>query len=130
MAGAPHQGGVRRALRFLSGRCQGSEYVLHDASEVLVGRASECDVVLLEGMVSRHHARFRVSGAALVVEDLGSTNGTFVNGERVRTRHLDEGDRVLIGTSILKVVWSTAAPSPQSERNNLGSPEDDLTTTA
>src|SRR5688572_23913252 len=114
MASAPQDGGIRRALRFLSGRCQGSEYVLQDASEVLVGRASECDVVLLEGMVSRHHARFRVTGDTLMVEDLGSTNGTFVNGERVRMRQLDEADRVLIGTSILKVVWSSGAPSPQS----------------
>jgi len=44
----------------------------------------------------------------LSVEDISSTNGTFVNGERVRRRRLEQGDRVLVGTSILKVVWSDA----------------------
>jgi hypothetical protein len=53
-----------------------------------------------------------LSGAELSVEDLGSTNGTFVNGEKIQRSALKEGDRVLIGTSILKVVaGDTAAAS-------------------
>ncbi len=92
------------SLRFLSGKCQGSDYLLQRRSEVLVGRSQDADLVLLEGMVSRLHARFKVGGGELSVEDLGSTNGTFVNGERISYRELTEGDRVLIGTSILKVV--------------------------
>ncbi|MCC6522619.1 MAG: FHA domain-containing protein [Polyangiaceae bacterium] len=104
--------------------------MLQDTAAVLVGRANECDIVLLEGMVSRHHARFRVTEAGLAVEDLGSTNGTLVNGERVGERVLSEGDRVLIGTSILKVVWSRGVPSAPSERRLASEIEDDASTTA
>ena len=94
-----------------------------------MGRANECDVVLLEGMVSRHHARFRVLDESLVIEDLGSTNGTFVNGARVRRRQLDEGDRVLIGTSILKIVWTSAAAGPPSLRGTEEVLDDEQSTT-
>jgi pSer/pThr/pTyr-binding forkhead associated (FHA) protein len=120
-------------LRLLSGRNQGSEYVLGDPSELVAGRSSDADLILLEGMVSRRHARFVLAAGVLEVEDLGSTNGTFVNGEKIRKRRLSEGDRVLIGTAILKVVLSeaplgTVPPKPDSsliddaetaERNKL-----------
>ena len=61
-------------------------------------------MVLVEDMVSRRHAKIAFAGDAITIEDLGSTNGTFVNGEKVKKARLKEGDRVLIGTSILKVV--------------------------
>ncbi len=76
--------------------------------KIIVGRSSDADLILLEGMVSRRHAHFLLEGGILKVEDLGSTNGTFVNGDKVRSRQLEAGDRVLIGTSILKVVLSSA----------------------
>lgn len=100
--------GRHLSLRFLSGRCKGSEYVLDEGQQVTVGRTHDADIVLLEGIVSRRHARFVLLDGQLSLEDLKSTNGTFVNGERVRRRRLEQSDRVLIGTSILKVVWSTA----------------------
>ncbi len=97
---------LRYSLRFLSGKHQGSEYVLDDPSTLKVGRSSDADLMLVEGMVSREHAQFVVAAGKLEIVDHGSTNGTFVNGERVTERHLVEGDRVLIGTTILKVVKS------------------------
>ena len=93
------------ALKFLSGKYQGGEFPIPEGQEVVVGRASEFDMVLVEDMVSRKHAIIQVSQGALTIEDLGSTNGTFVNGERLeKTAELSVGDRILIGTSILKVV--------------------------
>jgi hypothetical protein len=59
---------------------------------------------LVEDMVSRKHAKISVAHGKITIEDLGSTNGTFVNGEKVKTSRLKEGDRILIGTSILKLV--------------------------
>lgn len=94
----------RVALRFISGKYQGGEFPLSEGREVLVGRSSDLDMVLVEEMVSRRHARIELEGGVLTIEDLGSTNGTFVNGEKVLRAELNEGDRVLIGTSILKVV--------------------------
>lgn len=92
------------ALRFISGKYQGGEFPLGTQPEIIVGRSSDLDMVLVEDMVSRRHARITVSDQQIVIEDLGSTNGTFVNGEKISRASLKEGDRVLIGTSILKVV--------------------------
>jgi hypothetical protein len=101
----PRPAGPRHlALRFISGKYQGGEFPLGLQPEIIVGRSSDLDMVLVEDMVSRRHARITVSDQAIVIEDLGSTNGTFVNGEKISRASLKEGDRVLIGTSILKVV--------------------------
>ena len=96
---------IHYALRFISGKYQGGEFPLHGrAPELIIGRAADVDMVLVEDMVSRKHARIVRADGALVIEDLDSTNGTFVNGEKVRRTELREGDRILIGTSILKLV--------------------------
>ena len=92
------------ALRFISGKYQGGEYPLADAGELVIGRSSELDLVLIEDMVSRKHAKLTLAPGNITISDLGSTNGTFVNGEKVKRARLKEGDRVLIGTSILKLV--------------------------
>ncbi|HEX4383267.1 MAG TPA: DUF4388 domain-containing protein [Myxococcales bacterium] len=92
------------ALRFISGKYQGGEYPLGDAGELIIGRASDLDMVLIEDMVSRKHAKIILAAGTITISDLGSTNGTFVNGEKVKRARLKEGDRVLIGTSILKLV--------------------------
>jgi hypothetical protein len=92
------------ALRFLSGKYQGGDYPIPFDAQIVIGRASSGDLVLVEDMVSRRHARVVSNRGALSIEDLGSTNGTFVNGEKVSHSPLREGDRILIGTSILRVV--------------------------
>ena len=112
--------GRRYALRFVSGKYQGGEFPLSDGEEVVVGRSSDLDMVLVEEMVSRKHAVFRLAGGVLTVEDQGSTNGTFVNGERIDKATLNEGDRVLIGTSILRVVGSDATAPLEGGRPQLG----------
>ena len=111
------------ALKFLSGKYQGGEFPIPEGQELVVGRASEFDMVLVEDMVSRKHAIIQVSQGVLTIEDLGSTNGTFVNGERLeKSAELSVGDRILIGTSILKVVSTSGdkankAPSQQLPEN-------------
>lgn len=102
----------RLALRFISGKYQGGEFPIDDAKEIVIGRSSDLDMVLVEEMVSRRHARIAIDADGVTIEDMGSTNGTFVNGEKVRSATLREGDRVLIGTSILKLV--ALAPEPES----------------
>jgi pSer/pThr/pTyr-binding forkhead associated (FHA) protein len=67
---------------------------------LLIGRLPECDVLLSDTLVSRMHARISVQGESVVVEDLHSTNGVYVNGMRVgHSTALCEGDRILIGTT-------------------------------
>ena len=67
-----------------------------------IGRLAECDVVLADDSVSRRHAEVRRQGSEIVVVDLGSTNGTKVNGERVGERILDDGDVVTVGNVSLR----------------------------
>lgn len=92
------------ALKFISGKYQGGEFPLQAEKPLIIGRSSELDMVLVEDMVSRKHAKISWQGGKPVIEDLGSTNGTFVNGEKVKQAKLKEGDRILVGTSILKLV--------------------------
>src|SRR5262245_19927865 len=86
-------------LRFISGKYQGGEFPIVADKQIIVGRSSDLDMVLVEDMVSRKHARISMQGDQIWIEDLGSTNGTFVNGEKIKRARLKEGDRVLIGTS-------------------------------
>ena len=72
---------MRLALRFISGKYQGGEFPLEENREVIVGRSSDLDMVLVEEMVSRRHARIQLVGGSVNIDDLGSTNGTFVDGE-------------------------------------------------
>lgn len=94
----------RFALRFISGKYQGGEFPIRMNREIIIGRSSDLDMVLVEDMVSRRHAKITSSEADVFIQDLGSTNGTFVNGEKVSRSRLSEGDRILVGTSIMKVV--------------------------
>lgn len=67
-----------------------------------IGRAVESDIVITSKRVSREHARVRRDGWRMVLEDVGSTNGTFLNGERALTPIvLQDGDRIKIGDVIL-----------------------------
>jgi diguanylate cyclase (GGDEF)-like protein len=76
------------------------------AGLVLVGRAPDAGITLLDGEVSRNHARIRVEEGRVQVEDLGSTNGTRVNGETIHgTAELHAGDRLTMGSHVLKLVY-------------------------
>jgi pSer/pThr/pTyr-binding forkhead associated (FHA) protein len=106
---APARPGTRQyVLRFISGKYQGGEFPVVPEKQILVGRSSDLDMVLVEDMVSRKHARIAMQQDQIWIEDLGSTNGTFVNGEKIKRARLKEGDRVLIGTSILKLIAGDA----------------------
>ena len=71
---------------------------------VVVGRSPSSDITIAEPFVSSTHARFTIQGPALVVEDLGSTNGTFVNGHGIgQAVTLRDGDEVQIGDTIMRV---------------------------
>ncbi len=69
-----------------------------------LGRATRADFIVDEALVSRIHCRFTAgTNGELEVEDLDSTNGTFVNGERVKKARLAAGDRVRVGRVEIEV---------------------------
>ena len=113
-----HKSGLGRyVLKFISGKYQGGEFALDKNQELIIGRSSELEMVLIEDMVSRHHAKITTTNDEIFIEDLGSTNGTFVNGEKITKCKLKEGDRILIGTSIIKLVYEEF----EAGQSNMGS---------
>jgi Inner membrane component of T3SS, cytoplasmic domain len=89
---------------------------------LLIGRLADCTICLSDNLVSRMHARLSIVGESVVIEDLHSANGVYVNGIRVPgTRVLAEGERVLLGTTELSLfeirdssVLRTALAAPPS----------------
>lgn len=69
---------------------------------VTIGRRRDCDLILSDGLVSRVHARIERSEGGHVVIDLGSTNGTLVNGDPVDRHHLRHGDMIAVGDTIVE----------------------------
>jgi hypothetical protein len=80
-----------------------SRTIAFDGRPLTIGRAADNGIVLRDGRASRHHARIDGRRGSLVLSDLGSTNGSFVNDRPIEAIALGEGDRIRIGTTILLV---------------------------
>ncbi|MHB8875138.1 MAG: FHA domain-containing protein [Myxococcaceae bacterium] len=83
-------------LVIAEGKEAGREFVF-DQMSVVIGRISECDVILYDPGVSRKHARIFSEGDLYFVEDMGSSNGTKVNGSIIKKKQLADGDAVSLG---------------------------------
>ena len=81
-------------------------------SQLMLGRAGDCDITLEDGLVSRRHARLWCDAGTWRIEDLGSRNGTRVNGKAVDMAALADGDFVNIGRARIKVVDAEGAYAP------------------
>jgi diguanylate cyclase (GGDEF)-like protein len=88
-------------LVYPPGPSLGRRFTLAGA-EHLLGRLPELDISVEVDAVSRQHAKFQRDDNGWLLEDLNSTNGTFVNDERIRSRRLKDGDIVKAGKAILK----------------------------
>ena len=101
----------------------GAERTFELVSDVVLGRGPGVDIVLTDpkGQVSGRHARIVIRGSEAVLEDLVSTNGTFVNGERLEGPHvLRAGDKVRLGGCTLEFVPATPPPPARSGRDGEG----------
>src|SRR4051812_19888899 len=105
------------------------------SGSIVVGRDQSAGLVIDDPEASRRHASLSVEGTTVTVEDLGSTNGTFVNGARISgSKELAGGDRVRIGTTVFELHVPQAEPegiSDQATRMGTALPDlDDLQATA
>jgi len=78
------------------------------SEQVVLGRSRECDIRVADGNVSRRHAELRKIGDDYWLVDLGSTNGTELNGRPVRREQVDDGDRITIGST--EIVFGRRQP--------------------
>jgi Protein of unknown function (DUF3662)/Inner membrane component of T3SS, cytoplasmic domain len=96
----PHAPQARLRVMTTEGDSRTCEF---DGSELTIGRATDNDLVLSDGRVSRHHARVAGRRGTLVYTDLGSTNGSRVNGVTVGELVLGAGDRIELGDTVIVV---------------------------
>ncbi|HET7505903.1 MAG TPA: SpoIIE family protein phosphatase, partial [Kofleriaceae bacterium] len=106
------------SLVFLAGPIAGRRYKLADG-EYIIGRRSDCQIFVPDMRVSRQHARLWQDGDDWQIEDLGSNNGTYVNGAKVqsatRVRHDDE---ILIANNRIRVEAREPTPDPKYPEGN------------
>ncbi len=87
-------------LEVTEGVLRGRQFTLDD-NLVVLGRRETCDVYLPDASVSRRHAVVMRQGRRYVIRDQGSTNGTYVNGEKVENKVLGHGDIIKLGKTVL-----------------------------
>ncbi len=120
--GEPVQG-VLFLVRVTDGPDAGAAAVLDGVNEgrILIGQSSVCTVRLTDPVVSRRHVALRRENDAWRLEDLGSTNGTRVNGVRVKEALLTGGELIAIGGTSLRLIRAGAAPAaPSSAATRFG----------
>jgi len=83
------------------GELEGQRWVI-ERDQVIIGRGSDCDIVLPERQVSRHHARIERDASGYLLRDLGSKNSTHVNGQEVRDKpyRLKDGDEIQVALCV------------------------------
>ncbi len=94
-------------LLVLSGPHFGDIFPLEPGRELVIGRREDADVNIVDDGVSRRHASIRVEGEGALLKDLGSANGTYVDGARATEARIADGARVYIGgATTLKFLWA------------------------
>jgi pSer/pThr/pTyr-binding forkhead associated (FHA) protein len=101
-----------------SGPLNGQRWTLRKSA--LIGREAGCDIVIPDRQVSRHHARLRTTPEGVYIEDLGSKNGTFYNGQALKEiMLLQDGDTVQIALAQKFVYLSSDATVPLDEGTGI-----------
>jgi pSer/pThr/pTyr-binding forkhead associated (FHA) protein len=86
---------------------QPKQYAINKKT-MTIGRSSQCDIQILTHFVSREHARLTIGRGGVVIEDLGSTNGVFVNSVRIERHELRHSDLVTVGETQFRFLETMA----------------------
>jgi len=106
-------------LTIRAGRSAGKSYTLKDAARATIGRSEACDFQVVEEGVSRTHCLIENKGDRLLLTDLGSSNGTYVNDQPVLSSYLHDRDRLRVGTALIEVAMSGHVPRRTGQRTTL-----------
>jgi len=111
-------------LRLQVSPSQGTPFeVPVDRDEMVIGRSMSSDVAINDRFLSRHHARLRRAGEVWFIEDLGSRNGTFVNGVRADAPStVRPGDIITMSASVIRVFEEDAPRPPGRPSDHLAEP--------
>lgn len=90
-------------IRILSGPQAGEILSLKSGSNI-IGRAPHCDVKIVSSQISKEHAKVDVLDGKVVVSDLGSRNGTFVNGVQIKSTRVNAGDKIALNDILIEVM--------------------------
>lgn len=110
------QGQVAAELIFKPGEASVENFEVQK-NEVSIGRGSNCDVVLGDKKASRKHAVVRRAGAVFVIRDLGSANGTYLNGEQITEKEIQGGDMIRIGDT--EFVFRAVSKAYEAQQGDL-----------
>ncbi|HMM66944.1 MAG TPA: FHA domain-containing protein [Dokdonella sp.] len=110
-------------LRGVSGTTFGRNFAL--VGTMTIGRQSDCGIPIQAEEISRHHARLQVTAEGVMVEDLGSANGTWINDKRVHTGMLTPGDELRLDTVrfLLLAPGSQQSPAPSQAAEPVAAAE-------
>ncbi|HUF04022.1 MAG TPA: FHA domain-containing serine/threonine-protein kinase [Aridibacter sp.] len=101
-------------LRVIAGPHKGRVFSFSEHETFLIGRSDAAHFCLPEDrFFSRHHCLLEIAPPQIFIRDLGSTNGTYVNGQRIDAVHLKSGDQIQGGETILEVEVSAEAPASE-----------------
>ncbi len=111
---------MRVTLHVVAGPQTGRDFTFDQHDTFMIGRSEDAQFCLPQDRYfSRHHCLLEIAPPQAFLRDLGSTNGTFVNGMRVETAHLKSGDRIQGGETVLEVEVSSGLEEFESTEKNL-----------
>jgi diguanylate cyclase (GGDEF)-like protein len=115
-------------LLVLAGPQFGEVFPLPAERDLILGRRDDADVQIRDDGVSRRHATLRVEGEGAILTDLGSVNGTYVDGKRVPEQRIADGSRIQVGGhTTLKFIWADEVEALYQMRLAEGALQDPLT---
>jgi len=104
---------AERPILIIQDENQPAQHWSMSKDSMILGRGEECDIVLAERQVSRHHIRIYKEGDLYQIQDLESKNGTWVNGQQLKgTRELQDGDEVHVALAVRIRFIGSGATSP------------------
>lgn len=108
----------------------GEEFEIKNGESVIIGRSTNCKIKLLSSGISKQHCKLTsLSGGRIEVEDLGSSNGTYVNGVQVQKQTMRPGDSLSLNEFLFQIIWKPDATLPAhylSQSRPIGSPQSQI----